>query len=103
MTAYLLANHLLNLLAPAVFVAFAVMVLTGLIMGRRISPAQRTTRQRAVRFFVLVGVNLLVILAGLVLFRQDGKLMTYSALVLAAAACQWVLIKGWKGGKGGKG
>jgi len=39
---------------------------------------------------------LMVLVAGLVLFGNDGKMATYAALVLAAATCQWILGKNWK-------
>ena len=37
-----------------------------------------------------------VTLAGLVLSGRDGKMLTYAALVVACATCQWVLVRGWK-------
>ena len=35
-------------------------------------------------------------MAGLLVFGRDGKIMTYVALVLGSALCQWVLVRGWK-------
>ena len=37
-----------------------------------------------------------VLAAGLVLWGRDGKMLTYAALVVACATCQWVLVRGWK-------
>jgi hypothetical protein len=39
---------------------------------------------------------LFTLTAGLLLFGHDGKMATYAALVLAAALCQWLLLRGWK-------
>ena len=37
-----------------------------------------------------------VLSAGLLLWGRDGKMLTYAALVVATASCQWVLGRGWK-------
>ena len=47
-------------------------------------------RSRAAIIFI---VNMFVLIAGLVLFGNDGKMATYAALVLAAATCQWVMSR----------
>ena len=39
---------------------------------------------------------LLVLVAGLVFFGHDGKMLTYAAMVVVAATCQWVLLGAWK-------
>ena len=31
------------------------------------------------------------------LWGRDGKMLTYAALVVACATCQWVLVRGWRG------
>ncbi len=95
MTAYLLANHLLNFVAPALFVALLVVAVSSRLPGgrKRAAPGRLGWRQQ----FVLVsGVNVLVLAAGLVLFSQDGKLLTYAAMALASALVQWLLLRGWK-------
>jgi hypothetical protein len=95
MTAYLLANHLLNFVAPAFFVAGLVVVVSSrLPAGRsRGSPGRLGWWQQ---FALVFGANLLVLAGGLVLFSQDGKLLTYAAMALAAALAQWLLVRGWK-------
>ena len=35
--------------------------------------------------------NMVVLVAGLILFGNDGKMATYAALVVVAAVCQWVM------------
>ena len=42
-------------------------------------------------------VNLALLVAGLVYFGSDGKMASYALLVVGAASCQWVLLRGWKG------
>jgi hypothetical protein len=49
------------------------------------------------RQFVIVAlVNVLVLVAGLVFFSQDGKLLTYTAMALSAAISQWLLMRAWR-------
>jgi hypothetical protein len=94
MSAYLFVNHLLNFAAPAAFIAVL------MVLGTRFLPgfdgsnrplAQSIWAQAAIIFIA----NVLVLLIGLVLFGRDGKMATYAALVIVAALCQWVLIRGW--------
>lgn len=90
MTAYLLIDHLLNFMAPALFVALGLVLLTRLaapFLRSKKPPAQSLWLQIAIIFIV----NLGVLAAGLVVFGNDGKMLTYAALVLCAALCQWVL------------
>jgi hypothetical protein len=30
-------------------------------------------------------------------FGSDGKMASYALLVVGAASCQWLLLRGWKG------
>ena len=95
MTAYLLTNHLLNFIAPAAFVALLLVLLSRLGLGifKENRPlAQAWWAQAAIIFIVGVGI----LTAGLLVFGRDGKMMTYAALVMGAALCQWVLLRGWK-------
>ncbi len=95
MTAYLLTDHLLNLVAPAAVVALLLLLLASFF--GRFSGAKRPVAQSIwARLAIIFIVNLVVLVAGLVLFGNDGKMATYVALVLVAATCQWVLGKNWK-------
>ena len=95
MTAYLLTNHLLSFLAPAAVVA-VLAVLFGVVFRRfLVSKAGKTQSIWAQTAIVFI-VNVCVLLAGVVVFSNDGKMATYAAMVLAAALCQWVLQRGWK-------
>ena len=95
MTAYLLADHLLNLLAPALLVAL-LLVLFGRLLARFWLPKRPAAQSIYAQAAIIFIVNTLVLAAGLVLFGNDGKMATYAAMVLASAVCQWVLVKAWK-------
>ena len=46
---------------------------------------------------VLQGLaGMAVLVGGLWVFGVDGKMATYGACVLVAAALQWVLARGWR-------
>lgn len=92
MTAYLLANHLLNFAAPALFLAMGLAGICRLLpLGRRAGvPSFRR------QLLVLLGVNLAISTAAFGLLGQDGKLMGYAAMTAVAALTQWWLLRGWK-------
>lgn len=95
MTAYLLTNHLLNFIAPAASVALLLVLLSRLSFGlfkSKQALAQVWWAQAAIIFIV----GLAILATGLLAFGRDGKMMTYAALVLGSAVCQWVLVRGWK-------
>ena len=92
MTAYLLTDHLLNLVAPAAVVALLLVLLASFFS--RLSSTKRPAAQSiCARAAIIFIVNLVVLIAGLMLFGNDGKMATYAALVLAAAVCQWVMSR----------
>jgi hypothetical protein len=92
MNAHLLADHLLNFIAPAAFVALGLVFLTRLlsVFSRSKSAAARSLWAQVAIIFV---VNLAVLMIGLLVFGKDGKMATYAALVLAAATCQWLFSR----------
>lgn len=95
MTFYLLANHLLNLVLPAAAVALLLVLATQLMGGLFKSKrplAQNWYAQTAIVFVA----NVAVLMAGLVFFGHDGKMLTYAAMVAGAAVCQWVLLGTWR-------
>ncbi|MBT9513995.1 MAG: hypothetical protein IV104_16775 [Acidovorax sp.] len=85
-------NHTLNFMAPAAAVAL-LLVLCGRLFGA--TGAAKLTGWR--QFAVVFVVGLVVLAGGLALWGRDGKMLTYAALVVATATCQWVLVRGWKG------
>lgn len=90
MTAYLLFNHLLNLMAPAAVVALLLMICSQ-ICGVFFTSNRASAYSFIARTAIVFIVNLAVLGAGLVLFGHDGKMMTYAAMVLAASGTLWVL------------
>ena len=95
MTFYLLANHLLNLVAPAAAVAMLLVVCTrllGSLAGSKRPLAHSWWAQAAIVFIV----NVAILAAGLVFFGHDGKMLTYAAIVAGAALCQWFLLGAWR-------
>ena len=83
--------HLLNFIAPAVAVAFLISGASRVLMKQ--SPkAGSPWFQAAINS--IVGV--LVLTAGLWTFGNDGKMLTYAALVLVCASVQWILARHWK-------
>ncbi len=76
--------HLAGFLAPALFVAPLVVVLSRVLDKKRAAtPGWRA--RIAINFTVCV----VVLVLGLVLTGQDGRMLTYGALVLASAAAAW--------------
>lgn len=85
------ANHLLNLAAPALFLALLLPLLAGWILPRT---TVRWSRTAQAGMLFVAGLGVLV--AGLWWWGQDGKMATYSAMVLVCASLQWWLRGGWK-------
>ena len=81
-----LIGHLANFIAPAVVVAL-------LLWGMpRIWPKARAGRWGARReLMALSALGIGVLLAGLVVFGRDGKMLSYTALVLAQGSLGWWL------------
>lgn len=81
-----LTVHLLNFVAPACAVAAWMALVTPLLS--RTMPGWRAWRRQFI-FNSVVGACVLLI--GLIGFGNDGKVVTYAALVLACATSQWLL------------
>lgn len=94
MTAYLLTNHLLNFVAPAAAVALLMVLLTRPLS--RWFGAGKSMRTARAQFLIVFAVNLLVLVAGLLVFGHDGKMTTYALLVIVAAVAQWINLGGLK-------
>lgn len=82
-------NHALNFLAPALWLAILLPVLSRVVYRKR---AVALTIPRQVALLFVVGI--FVLLIGLVVFGRDGKMLTYLALVLAGATGQWAMQRG---------
>ncbi len=85
MTFFALLGHIAGLLAPAIAVAVMLWVLT----LRR--SARASGRGAQAGLWMLMGTGALVLLAGLLYFGRDGKMATYTALVLAQGSMAWWL------------
>ena len=95
MTAYLLADHLLNLVAHAALIALLLVAFSRLFFGffkQKKVFAYGWWAQVAIDFVVGAGV----LTAGMLLLGRDGRMLTYVVLVLAMALSQWCLLGGWK-------
>lgn len=79
-----LLNHLLNFVAPALALGAALAYLAPVFIKNK-AVARTRTAQAAIN--VVAGA--LALLAGLVFFGRDGKMLSYAALVLATASSQW--------------
>ena len=95
MTAYLLTDHLLNFIAPAAVVAL-LLVLSSRVFSRFLVSKKPVTQSILGQAAIIFIVNVVILAAGLVFFGNDGKMATYAAMVLASAASQWVLARGWR-------
>ena len=84
------AHHLIGFAAPALFLAALLPLAARLLL--RGQPAGRWWLQAAL--VLLAGLAALG--AGLWYFGRDGKMLTYAALVLAAASAQWLAMRAWK-------
>lgn len=91
MTAFVLLNHFLNFLAPALGVA-VLMPLAGRLFFKKRTRAPGLWVQTAVNF----AVNLLALGIGLWFFGRDGKMASYVGLTMACATSQWLMLRGWR-------
>ena len=84
-------NHLLNFLAPALWMAVLV-TLAARFFKKKGSAALSVWAQSAINFVVAGSVLAL----GLWFFGRDGKMATYSAMALLCATSQWFMLRGWR-------
>ena len=80
--------HLLNFVAPAVFVALLV-TLVARVLVRKQAAALVWYAQAAINVIVCVVVTL----AGLWYFGRDGTIASYAAMVLGCATSQWWMLR----------
>lgn len=83
--------HLVNFVAPAIFIAL-VLALGGAIFMKKTAAAHGLLAQAAINCVV----GCVVLGLGLWIFGNDGKMATYAALVLAVATSQWAGGRGWR-------
>jgi len=80
-----LANFVLPALAMAVFMPLA---------GRWVMGRSGTAWPRRLLCHAAAGVAVLVL--GLIVQGQDGRMATYAALVGVSATLEWALHRGWR-------
>ncbi|RYY35453.1 MAG: hypothetical protein EOP59_15445 [Sphingomonadales bacterium] len=83
--------HLINFVAPALFMAVVLALATRVLMKKR-AGAPALWAQVAINFIAGVAV----LLAGLAFYGRDGMMTTYAALVAVCGTGQWLLAKGWR-------
>lgn len=79
-------NHIVNFIAPALFVAVVLSLLSRFNRKRRLA-----WRATLVQLGLVAAVGSLGLLAGLWFFGVDGKLASYALLVLGCGTTQWLL------------
>jgi zinc transporter ZupT len=86
-----LTMHLLNFVAPALALALVLPLGARLLVSKAAS-AQSWLAQFAIDF----AAGVAVLLGGLWWWGRDGKMATYTALVVVVASCQWALSRSWR-------
>ena len=89
MTVWQLTLHLFNFVLPDLFMALLMPWAGRWVIGPGGWPLKRRMGVHA-----LLGFSVLV--AGLVVHGNDGKMSTYMALVLVCATGEWLMQRGWK-------
>jgi hypothetical protein len=84
MTALDALFHLVNFAMPAVFVGGALA-----LFGRKLKGASSKRSLRRI-WFVNSAVGIVAMIAGLILFGFDGKMLSYALLVVASSLAQLV-------------
>ena len=85
--------HTFSFIAPAWGVALFGVLVTRLTARWWLPLASWSLMQQTVVSGVLGSA---VLAGGLVLWGVDGKMATYSALVIACGSAQWLMCKGWQ-------
>jgi hypothetical protein len=85
--------HTFSLMAPAWGVALFCVLMARLTARRWLPLATWGLFKQTVVSGVL---GTAVLVGGLILWGVDGKMATYSALVIACGTSQWLMCKGWQ-------
>ena len=85
--------HALNFIAPAIWLA-CLLTLAARAMARGVS----ALLPWPLVWLLVATVGVATLLVGLWLTGRDGKMATYTALVLVCGSTQWLLARGWRGG-----
>lgn len=93
MTLGLLLLHFWGFVLPALAMAVLMPWAGRWVAGSNTGQSRMPTLRR-MAVHAMLGV--LVLMAGLYLQGQDGKMSTYITLVLVAATAEWCMQRGWK-------
>lgn len=85
--------HTFNFIAPAWGVALSCALVARFVARGWLPLASWSLPKQTVVSGVL---GTLVLAGGLVLWGVDGKMATYSALVIVCGTAQWLMCKGWR-------
>lgn len=83
-------NHLFNFIAPALWLALLLPLLARIFMKKR-PLALSLSAQAAINFVVAAAV----LVVGLWVFGDDGKMLTYLGMALVGASSQWLMRRAW--------
>jgi hypothetical protein len=86
-----LVIHILNFIAPALWMA-CFLVLSGHFIAR----GESALLPWPLAWLVVALVGVATLLVGLWLAGRDGKMATYIALVLSCGSAQWLLSRSWR-------
>ena len=89
MTLVQLLFHLGNFLLPALAMALFMPLAGRWVMGR-----SQLAWSRRLLVHCVLGVAVLVM--GLIVLGEDGRMLTYLALVVLSATLEWVMHMGWR-------
>jgi len=84
-----LTLYIVNLLSPALLIGLFVSFF------KFNSTLQKPLLGLFGRFLINFLVGSLVLVGGIILTGEDGKMYTYATLIAFVAGTQWVLVKGW--------
>lgn len=82
--------HLWGFVAPALFVALGMALVGSLVFAKK-PFARGFVRRFCWQWAINCAAGSIVLLAGLVITGQDGRMLTYAALVVVVATTQWAL------------
>lgn len=91
MTALALLNHVLNFLAPALWLALLLPLVSRWIFRRKV-------KRPGLGLQMMINFTLCLLALGLGLwfFGRDGKMATYLAMTVTGATSQWLMLRGWR-------
>jgi hypothetical protein len=72
------------------------MSLVVVLLARVFMPKRSLAPNLYAQIAINIVANSVVLVAGLWFFGRDGKMATYTAMVLVSGSLQWLLCRGWR-------